>query len=109
MTDFDKKSLEWRAKNGLEIEIAGVKYGPKVFCEINADKGKYWMNRAIDAEGKLAASNGTCRIVGYTTEGLTSDDPKRYFELSCGHGVMLVGLEDTPNYCAKCGAVVVNS
>lgn len=48
---------------------------------------------------------GECHIVSSATEGLVSDDPKQWFELSCGHSFMVDGLEP-PKCCAVCGKVV---
>ena len=49
-----------------------------------------------------------CTVLATVTDGLTGDDPKRYFELSCGHSLFLSGLEDVPKFCPKCGANVVS-
>ena len=48
----------------------------------------------------------TCRITASSTDGLCSDNPRHYFELSCGHSFTLDGLEP-PNYCEVCGAKVI--
>ena len=71
--------------------------------------------RIAELEAELAAERATvaqpqertCRIVAHVTDGLMSESPRRLFELSCGHSVMLFGLTDEPAFCAICGAVVV--
>ena len=50
----------------------------------------------------------TCRITASSTNGLCSDNPRRYFELSCGHSFTINGL-DAPVACAVCGKVVKNA
>ena len=68
------------------------------------EKGKRKRKEAID---RIATSGrGECIVVSYTTDGLVSDDPKRFFHLSCGHRVGLPGLTDTPKFCAVCGRKV---
>lgn len=49
--------------------------------------------------------SGECKITTSATDGLCGDDPKVYYELSCGHRIMLYGL-DVPIRCAVCGKVV---
>ena len=58
--------------------------------------------QAIDA----TLGRGECKVVSYTTDGLMSDDPKRFFHLSCGHWVGLPGLTDVPKFCPECGLAV---
>lgn len=48
-----------------------------------------------------------CKIVSTTTDGLVSEHPKKWVQLSCGHWCGLPGF-DKPNYCPVCGAKVVN-
>ena len=48
-----------------------------------------------------------CKVLATVTDGLTGDNPKRYFELSCGHSLFLPGLEDVPKFCPRCGASVM--
>jgi len=50
----------------------------------------------------------TCRITASSTNGLCSDNPRHYFELSCGHSFTINGL-DAPVACAVCGKVVKNA
>lgn len=47
----------------------------------------------------------TCRITASATDGLCTDRPRQYFELSCGHSFTLDGLEP-PNCCPNCGKAV---
>lgn len=49
--------------------------------------------------------SGTCRITASATDGLCSDNPRQYFELSCGHSFTLDGL-GAPVACAVCGKAV---
>ena len=48
---------------------------------------------------------GTCRITASSTDGLCSDNPRQYFELSCGHSFTLDGL-GAPVACSVCGEAV---
>lgn len=48
---------------------------------------------------------GECKIVASSTDGLTTNDPKKWFELSCGHSFMLYGF-DAPICCPVCGRTV---
>lgn len=48
---------------------------------------------------------GECKVVASSTDGLTSDNPKQWFELSCGHAFKLYGL-GAPVACPVCGKVV---
>ena len=59
-------------------------------------------------EQAIAATlrGGMCHITASSTDGLCSDNPRQYFELSCGHTFTLDGLEP-PNYCPNCGAKVI--
>lgn len=50
-------------------------------------------------------TDGTCRIMASATDGLCSDNPRKHFKLSCGHGFTLDGL-GTPVACAVCGKAV---
>ena len=49
--------------------------------------------------------HGECKVVASSTDGLTNDNPKKWFELSCGHTFMLYGL-DAPVACPVCGRKV---
>ena len=73
-------------------------------CELHSicDEIQAEHERAIDA----AMGRGECKIVSYTTDGLMSSDPKRFFHLSCGHWVGLPGLRDAPKFCPECGSRV---
>lgn len=51
---------------------------------------------------------GECKVIASATNGLTTDTtdiPKQWFRLSCGHTFMIYGL-DTPVACPVCGKVV---
>lgn len=71
----------------------------------------YEMYKAKKRECERLARNlgeeRVCRIVAMVTDGLMFGNPRRLFELSCGHSVMLVGLSDKPKYCSYCKAKVV--
>ena len=49
--------------------------------------------------------SGTCRIIASSTDGLCSDNPRQWFELSCGHSFTLDGL-GVPVACPVCGKAV---
>lgn len=49
--------------------------------------------------------SGECKIIRSATDGLCSDNQKVYYDLSCGHRMMLYGL-DVPIRCAVCGKAV---
>ena len=46
-----------------------------------------------------------CRITETVTDGLCSDNPRKWFKLSCGHSFTIDGLE-TPVACPLCGKFV---
>lgn len=48
---------------------------------------------------------GECKVVASSTDGLTTDNPKQLFELSCGHAFKIYGL-DVPVACPVCGKAV---
>lgn len=64
---------------------------------------------AIEAWKSIKAWNQrhveTCRITASATDGLCTDRPRQYFELSCGHSFTIDGLE-RPIACAVCGKKV---
>lgn len=62
-----------------------------------------WRGENYVKQGTLGV--GECKIKTSVTDGLCGDDPKVYYELSCGHRMMLYGL-DVPILCAVCGKVV---
>lgn len=77
--------------------------GEKRTCETcdelgNADS---FINHLIQAE----RAERTCYIVASSTDGLCSDNPRQYFELSCGHSFTIDGLK-RPVACAVCGKIV---
>ena len=49
--------------------------------------------------------SGTCHITASATNGLCSDNPRKWFKLSCGHSFTLDGL-GAPVACAGCGKMV---
>ena len=74
------------------------RYGAKYYADgINI--------QVIADELNAELGSGTCRITASATDGLCSDNPRKWFELSCGHTFMLYGL-GTPVACAVCGKVV---
>lgn len=61
--------------------------------------------KGIADELNAALGGGECRIAASSTDGLTSDEPKQWFELSCGHVFKLYGL-GIPVACPVCGKAV---
>ena len=64
---------------------------------------KRW--QAIADELNAALCGGECKVVASSTDGLMTAEPKKWFELSCGHSFMLYGL-DAPICCPVCGRIV---
>lgn len=65
----------------------------------------------MDAEYSLL-NDSLCHIVRKEPAGYSSDFPRTMFWLSCGHKVVVEGLEGDgfctyPKYCPKCGREVV--
>lgn len=60
---------------------------------------------AITDELNAALGSGECKVVASSTDGLTTDEPKKWFELSCGHSFMLYRL-GVPICCPVCGRIV---
>ena|GEM_PF-3695266 len=52
-----------------------------------------------------AAMGGECKVVASSTDGLTTNEPRQWFKLSCGHAFKLDGL-DAPVACPVCGKAV---
>ena len=46
-----------------------------------------------------------CKVVASSTNGLTTENPKQLFQLSCGHTFKIYGL-DVPVACPVCGKAV---
>lgn len=61
--------------------------------------------QAIADELNAALGGGECKVVASSTDGLTTDEPKQWFRLSCGHAFKLDGL-DAPVACPVCGKAV---
>lgn len=70
------------------------------------DKRFYCDWQAIADELNATLGGGECKVVASSTDGLTTDDPRQWFELSCGHAFKLDGL-DAPVACPVCGRKVV--
>ena len=96
-------STELTAEQVREAIFSGSAYA-------SYDGAQYYANgidmQAIADELNAALDGGECEIVASSTEGLTSNDPKKWIELSCGHSFMLYGF-DAPIGCPVCGKVVV--
>lgn len=84
------------------MEIVGASANANIELKRHIDE----LKRHID-ELNAALENGTCRIIASSTDGLCSDNPRKWFELSCGHSFTLDGLE-APVACAVCGKRVIN-
>ena len=63
------------------------------------------MEQAIADELNAELGGGTCRISASSTDGLCSDNPRKWCELSCGHSFTLEGL-GKPVACPVCGKAV---
>ena len=79
-----------------------------VKCEICGIRGPYALSEEKAIEKWNTRHVETCRITASSTDGLCSDNPRHYFELSCGHSFTINGL-DAPVACAVCGKVVKNA
>jgi len=106
----------------IELTEEGVKLRDAVHGKLTAEQ--VW--RAVDPRSVCVPEKGdkewqaiadelnaerhveTCRITASSTDGLCSDNPRHYFELSCGHSFTINGL-DAPIACAVCGKVVKNA
>lgn len=63
--------------------------------------------KASIAALEAAAHVHTCRVVASLTENLTQPElTRKWYELSCGHSLIMQGLVK-PSFCATCGAEVV--
>lgn len=60
---------------------------------------------AIADELNVTLGGGECKVVASSTDGLTTNEPKQWFKLSCGHAFKLDGL-DAPVACPVCGRKV---
>lgn len=69
------------------------------------DAIQIWNTRAGEQAVAATLGRGECEIVASSTDGLGSDSPKYWFELSCGHSFTVDGLE-LPVACAVCGKAV---
>ena len=61
--------------------------------------------QAIADELNATLGGGECKVVASSTDGLTTDEPRQWFKLSCGHAFKLDGL-DAPVACPVCGKAV---
>lgn len=104
-------------ENGWHLRSDGYMTSECSYQRIGAMKG----NRALDNHQNLVFVKfmggeevdsrvyvphpGACHIAASATDGLCSDSPRKWYELSCGHSFMLYGLE-APAACAVCGKAV---
>lgn len=104
-------------ENGWHLRSDGYMTSECSYQRIDAMKG----NRALDngerlvfvkfAGGEEVDSRvylphpGECRVVASATDGLTTESPRQWFELSCGHSLELDGLEP-PACCPVCRKLV---
>ena len=61
--------------------------------------------QAIADELNATLGSGECKVVASLTDGLTTNEPRKWFKLSCGHAFKLNGL-DAPVACPVCGKAV---
>ena len=61
--------------------------------------------QAIADELNAELGSGTCEVVASSADGLTTDNIKQWFKLSCGHAFKIYGL-DVPVACPVCGKEV---
>lgn len=92
-----------RALTAEQVQKVIYKHGINDGFVYSILKGSF---QAIADELNAERHVETCRITASSTDGLCSDNPRHYFELSCCHSFTLDGLEP-PNYCEVCGAKVV--
>lgn len=106
--DDDRKERIAELQAKLKIDAIAFEELRRQRDELTAERD-LWLKRYQQAH-KYALElivEKICRIVAHVTDGLMTGFPKRLFEFSCGHSVMLVGLVEEPNYCSICGAKVV--
>jgi DNA-directed RNA polymerase subunit RPC12/RpoP len=91
----------------IDVSLRPTQSRYRVGCDKDSTcHGWYGHSRyyATEAEAIAAWSTRaerTCYVTGSATDGLCTDNPRKYFELSCGHSFTLNGLK-TPNYCPNC-------
>lgn len=91
---FEKTENGCKAKQSIEVIESAIRaWGDELNERVMKRICEVW-NAKFEAE--------TCRIVASSTDGLTTNEPKKWFELSCGHSFILYGL-DTPAACPVCG------
>ena len=104
-------------ENGWHLRSDGYMTSECSYQRIEAMKG----NRALDNGERLGFVKymggeevgsrvylphpGECRVVASATDGLMTDSPRKWFELSCGHSLELDGLEP-PACCPVCRKLV---
>lgn len=62
-----------------------------------------WNRRADDAPS--VDNEHYVKVIASVTEGLTSSNPRKWIELSCGHSFMVDGF-DVPRCCPTCDALI---
>ena len=104
-------------ENGWHLRSDGYMTSECSYQRIEAMKG----NRVLDNRERLVFVKfmggeevdsrvylphpGECRVVASATDGLMTDSPRKWWELSCGHSLELDGLEP-PACCPVCGKLV---
>ena len=103
-------------------QVERIHYGTvyRVGCHTDGCKGWWYESvlyrteaKAIEAwntrtpEQAIAATlgSGECRVVASSTDGLCTDNPRHWYELSCGHSFTVYGLE-MPVACPICAKAV---
>lgn len=61
--------------------------------------------RIEDAAGHVFERDDPCKIVASSTDGLVTDAPRKWCQLSCGHSFTFIGL-GSPAACLVCGRKV---
>ena len=104
-------------ENGWHLRSDGYMTSECIYQRIEAMKG----NRALDNGERLVFVKftggergdsrvylphpGDCRVSGSATDGLMSEHPRKWWELSCGHSFEMDGLEP-PECCPVCRKLV---
>lgn len=95
---YSANMVQWRNDDLVLYRI----YERLDHCEYDVLVEGVKLEQAIE----MTLGREECKVVSYTTDGLVSNDPKRFFYLSCGHWVGLPGLTDLPKFCPECGRKV---
>lgn len=97
---------DYRLMYRVRCTKCGATVGRISACLAHHDErtGEEW-GAIVEWNTRAELGSGTCHITASSTDGLCSDNPRQYFELSCGHSFTLDGL-GAPVACAVCGKAV---